>query len=67
VAHRRSKIAKWVLIVMFVLGLPLFYRIISQGALIGSTWISAVQTVGQVVAYGLLFTRSARSWLDESN
>ena len=67
VAHRRSNLAKWILIVLFVLGLPAFFKIVSGGLLLGSVWISVLQTFGQVVAYGLLFTASARSWFKEGN
>lgn len=67
VARRRSNVAKWVLVALFVIGLPLFFNTISQGMLLGSIWITVLQTVGQLIAYGLLFTTSARSWLRQSN
>lgn len=63
VSRRRSKIAMWILIVMFLIGLPFFFKMISQGALLGAVWIGIAQTLGQFVAYGLLFTASARNWL----
>lgn len=63
VSRRRSKIAMWILIGLFVLGLPMFFSLAASGVLIGSAWISALQTVGQLVAYSFLFTSSARSWL----
>jgi len=67
VARRRSNVSKWILIVMFAIGLPPFVRMIAQGITPGSVWISVLQTVGQLIACGLLFTASARSWLSESN
>jgi len=67
VSRRRSKVAMWVSIVLFACGIPLLLRIISQGILLGSGWITVLQSVGQVVAYGLLFSPSARSWLNESS
>ncbi|WP_063976165.1 hypothetical protein [Sphingobium yanoikuyae] len=62
-SRRRSKIAMWILIIMFLIGLPFFFKMISQGALLGAVWIGIAQTLGQFVAYGLLFTSSARDWL----
>jgi hypothetical protein len=63
VSRRRSKIAMWISIGLFVLGLPMVFSVAASGLLIGSAWVTALQTVGQLVAYGLLFTPSARSWL----
>ena len=63
VSRRRSKIAMWILIGFSVLGLPMFFSLAASGLLIGSAWISALQSIGQFIAYGLLFTPSARSWL----
>ena len=63
ISRRRSKIAMWISIVLFVLGLPAFFIVAASGLPIGSAWISALQMVGQLVAYGLLFTPSARLWL----
>lgn len=67
VARRRSNVSKWILIVMFAIGLPPSVRMIAQGITLGSIWISVLQTVGQLIACGLLFTASARRWLSESN
>jgi hypothetical protein len=64
VSRRRSKIAMWISIAMFVLGLPLFFIIVAKGLLMGSGFVSAVQAVGQLAAYALLFTPSARAWMN---
>ena len=62
VSRRRSNVAMWILLALFALGIPIFFKIVSSGLLLGSAWISALQLVGQLVAYGLLFTPSARLW-----
>jgi MFS family permease len=73
VSRRRSKIAMWISIALFALGLLSFVQTI--GALFASNIIPApqyidqgviipaLQTIGQTVAYGLLFTPSARRWM----
>ncbi|XJJ69749.1 hypothetical protein WBP07_22745 (plasmid) [Novosphingobium sp. BL-8A] len=48
VSRRRSNIAKWIQIVMFVLGIPLVYKFFTEGMLHGSAWITALQTIGQL-------------------
>jgi hypothetical protein len=65
VSRRRSKVAMWISIVLFVLGLPFVALLAAKGLMVGSTLISIAQTLGQLVAYGLLFTPSARRWLNK--
>jgi len=67
VAHRRSRVAKWIMIVLFALGLPVFFKTISHGAPLSSVWITVLQTGGQLIAYSLLFSDSARYWFSERN
>jgi len=56
VSRRRSEIAMWVSIAIFALGLlPMFVLTINRGELL--------QSIGQGVAYALLFTPSARRWM----
>jgi hypothetical protein len=64
VSRRRSKVAMWISVLFFVLGLPLFFKVLSSGILFGSGFISLLQTTGQLVAFSLLFTRSARLWMN---
>ena len=60
VSRRRSKTAMWVSIAIFVLGLlPIFVLTINRGELI--------QIIGQLVAYALLFTPSARRWMNRED
>ncbi|HUQ12937.1 MAG TPA: hypothetical protein VM055_01515, partial [Novosphingobium sp.] len=62
-SRKRSNVAKWILVTLFALGLPLFIKLAVHGLLLGAGWISALQTVGQALALGLLFTPTARHWL----
>lgn len=62
ISRRKSQIAKWISIGLFVLGIPGLVLIISRGMLAGSAYITLVQTIAQLVAYGLLFTPVARNW-----
>jgi len=64
VSRRRSKVAMWTSIAMFALGLPLSFRTITNGLPLGSGVIMALQTIGQLVAYGLLFAPSSRHWMN---
>jgi len=69
VSRRRSKIAMWVLIPLFVLCKPLVFVQFTREAP-GTDIISAAQIIGILLAYGLLFTPSARRWMrreDEKN
>jgi hypothetical protein len=65
VSHRRSKIAMWLLIAQGALVLSLTaLGIIQARRLLASDVIwEALEIVGQVVAYALLFTSSARRWM----
>ena len=70
ISRRRSKVAMWIMIVLFVLGLPTVIRTLtSSAAAIGaisplSTLITIVQMAGQLAAFGLLFTPAARRWMN---
>jgi hypothetical protein len=65
VSRRRNKIAMWVSIALFAIGLSVWFaRPPTADELLGSdTILSALQTIGQGVAYYLLFTPSARLWM----
>ena len=63
VSRRRSKIAMWVSIAMAAYGIWLVVSGIVHERLLASNIIPALQCVGQAVAYGLLFTPSARRWM----
>ena len=64
VSRRRSNIAMWVSIAVFALGFSVFLVRSTTNGLLGLDGIlSALQIIGQVVAYSLLFTPSARRWM----
>jgi hypothetical protein len=69
VSRRRSKIAMWVLIAWFVLGLSLFLVSLVQsiGELLGSEIVPVIgrilQFISESAAVGLLFTPCARRWM----
>jgi uncharacterized protein YhhL (DUF1145 family) len=66
VARRRSKIAMWVSIALFAFGLFSVFVQSTTDKLLGSDIIlAALENIGQVVAYGLLFT-PLRATLDET-
>jgi hypothetical protein len=67
VSRRRSKVAMWVLIVFFVLGLPTMFKVLRDGMLFGSHAISAIQTIAQFAALALLFTGPARRWMNRES
>jgi RsiW-degrading membrane proteinase PrsW (M82 family) len=62
ISRRHSKIAKWVMVGLFLLGLPMFLSSLAAGQHRGVAVIVAAQVIGQAVAYGLLFTSSSRRW-----
>lgn len=63
VSRRRSNVAKWILIALFVLGLPAVFLTVTMGLVRDSVWIMLIQIVGQLVAYALLFTPASKRWL----
>jgi len=67
VSRRCSKIAMWVSIAMAAYGIWLVVSGIVHEPLLGSNIIPALQCVGQAVAYGLLFTLSARRWMNRED
>ena len=64
ISRRHSKIAKWAMVGLFILGLPMFISTVAAGQLRGVAIITAAQMLAQVVAYGLLFSSSSRRWFE---
>ena len=62
VSRRRSKIAMWILIVFFVIGIPSFVRAMNGSRLIGSPLLPIVQELAQFIALILLFLPQSRAW-----
>jgi hypothetical protein len=62
ISRRRSRVAMWISIVLFVVGMVFSLQIFQSLAPL-SKLIFVVQSVAQLVAYGLLFTPMARRWM----
>ena len=67
ISRRKSRIAMWISITMFALGIFPFIAQVRQGLLLGSGFITAVQLIGETIAYCLLFTPSTRQWMSAKN
>jgi len=69
ISRRRSKIAMWVSIAMFTLDLfVVFVQSTTDETWLGSDIIfAALEHIGQGVAYSLLFTPSARRWMNRED
>ena len=65
ISQRRSNVAKWISIALFVLGLPIWLLQLANGSLPGSLTISFFQVVAQVFAFALLFTANSRRWFEK--
>jgi hypothetical protein len=63
VSRRRSKIALWILVILFVLGVPATVLMAVRGQLLGSSLISLIQCIAELVALIFVFTPSARRWM----
>jgi hypothetical protein len=64
IARRRRNWARWVMLVMFILGLPFSVRMLSRmlPAEPLSVALSSVQVLAQAIAFFLIFTGNARDW-----
>jgi len=67
ISRRRSNVAKWISVAMIVIGLPFAVIAEARGMVPGSIVIRIAQTLGQAIAYALLFTPSARRWFKNSS
>ena len=67
VSRRRNKIAMWVSIALFAVSHSVWFIEPPMDWLGSETILPALQTIGQVVAYGLLFTPSARRWMNRED
>jgi hypothetical protein len=69
VSRRRSKVAMWISIILWVLGLPALVRTMLLSLAGDVTMLAAVMDILQnliaLVAYAVLFMPSARRWLNK--
>ena len=63
VSQRRSPIAKWLLVGLFLIGCGAYLPILQRGIYAVSVLIDIGLGLMQAVAIGLLFMPSARTWL----
>ena len=63
VSRGRSASARWVLVLLLLIGLPLFLVSAARGTLVGSAALGFLQAALQAASVSLLFTASARQWL----
>ena len=67
ISRKRSNIAKWVLIVMFFLGLPMYVPLLSILLSAGFVGVlSLLQLTVQLVGFYFLFTHQSRQWFSRT-
>lgn len=67
ISRKRSNIAKWVLIVMFVLGVPMYVPLLSILLSAGFVGVlSLLQLTVQLVGVYFLFTHQSRQWFSRT-
>ena len=63
VSRGRMASAKWALVILCAIGLPLFFVSLAGGRLVGWVPLALVQAALQVASLGFLFAGEAREWL----
>jgi hypothetical protein len=63
VSRRRSRVAKWILVALFLFGLTSYLRFLETGVRSFDDWAETGLGLVQALGIGLLFTPSARAWL----
>ena len=67
ISRKRSNIAKWVLIVIFFLGLPMYVPLLSILLSAGFVGVlSLLQLTVQLVGFYFLFTHQSRQWFSRT-
>jgi hypothetical protein len=70
VSRRRGKIAMWILIAWFVLNVAnaiILIILFESNVIVALGRIRSLQGIGSGVAFGLLFTPSARRWMNRED
>ena len=65
-SRARSSAAKWVLLAMLVIGVPLYLTSLERGTVVGAPLLSLLQALLQAASVSMLFTASARAWFRAS-
>ena len=63
VSRRRSQVAKWILVGLFLIGLTSYLRLLETGVRDFDDWSEIGLGLVQALGLALLFTPSARAWL----
>jgi hypothetical protein len=63
VSRRRSRIAKWILVALFLIGLTSYLRFLVTGVRSFDDWAEIGLGLVQALGIAMLFTTSAREWL----
>ena len=63
VSRRRSRVAKWILVALFLFGLTSYLQFLVTGLQSFDDWAEIGLGLVQAVGIGMLFTPSAREWL----
>ena len=62
ISRRRSNVARWILIILTLIGLPAVAKEAINGQMLGSPILVAIQTVSELAGLVLLFTPRGRIW-----
>ena len=62
VSRRRSRVAAWMLIAIFLFSIPTFVQTFTRGSRTGYTLLAEIQIIAHLAAYILLFLPSSRAW-----
>jgi hypothetical protein len=66
VSRKRNRVAMWILVAFFVIGIPAFYKVLTSGQFFGVASISVFQTILELIALIFLFTPTSRAWLSRN-
>lgn len=65
VSRGHSRIAKWVLVVSFGMGLPMVWKQFTSGQMLGFPVVTLLMTAVQFVALMMLFLPTAQDWFSK--
>ncbi len=65
VSRRRSRVAMWIIVFLFLLGLPITLNNLYVTPTRPGVWLVLLETAMQAVAVAYLFTKPAQVWMVE--